>query len=320
MLIDQHTAAKDIQRLLSDLGWIEDEVVDKVTIPGEGNMNVVLRVHTDHRSFILKQSRSYVNKYPTLEAPIDRIETEYHFYQALDPGLKKVMPKVLAYNEDMHLMMMTDLGDCSDLSTLYNKREISADQIEELVTTLVKIHESAVPNNYPGNLALRKLNHQHIFQLPFIEDNGFDLDDIQNGLEELSLPFKKNTELKSVVEHLGERYLGTGSVLLHGDYYPGSWMQSNGDIYVIDPEFSFAGPAEFDLGVMAAHLIMITSKAENLNAVKRLYAHDHDSKLIDQFAGVEILRRIIGLAQLPLSRSLKEKTRLLKIAEGLVNL
>jgi 5-methylthioribose kinase len=45
---------------------------------------------------------------------------------------------------------------------------------------------------------------------------------------------------------------------------------------------------------------------------------DFDEKLLNQFVGVEILRRIIGLAQLPLSLSLETKKELLKEAKGLI--
>lgn len=318
MLIDQYTPKDEIQNLLTDLGWIKDEVVKQVTVPGEGNMNVVLRVQTDQGSFILKQSRSFVNKYPTLEAPIERIGTEYKFYQALGPNLGQTVPQVLAYSEHHHLLMLSDLGDCNDLSTLYNEREISNTQIESLVATLCQIHVSQIPEAYPDNLALRQLNNQHIFQLPFMESNGFDLDNVQEGLQELSMPYKANAKLKTTVNELGKCYLSRGSTLLHGDYYPGSWMQSEDNIYVIDPEFSFAGPAEFDLGVMGAHLIMITSDVENLEVVKGCYQGDIDEVLINQFTGVEIMRRLIGLAQLPLERTLSEKAALMKMAEGLL--
>jgi 5-methylthioribose kinase len=45
---------------------------------------------------------------------------------------------------------------------------------------------------------------------------------------------------------------------------------------------------------------------------------DFDEKLLNQFVGVEILRRVIGLAQLPLSLSLETKKKLLKEAKGLI--
>ena len=78
---------------------------------------------------------------------------------------------------------------------------------------------------------------------------------MQPGLGELALPYKKNKELREIVAAVGRKYLGKGITLLHGDYYPGSWMSSRNKVYVIDPEFSFIGFPEFDLGVMAAHAI-----------------------------------------------------------------
>jgi 5-methylthioribose kinase len=317
--IDQNTSTEEIQALLESLNWIANEKIIHVSVPGEGNMNVVLRVTSDRRSFILKQSRPYVNKYPTLEAPISRIDTEYQYYTALSSdGPNEMMPEILAYDADHHLLMMKDLGDCRDMSFLYQKRKISEPQVSALVQMLSEIHSSTVPPGYPDNLELRRLNHQHIFELPFLEENGFGLDDAQAGLQELSMPYKTNEKLKSIVSELGVRYLAQGSTLLHGDYYPGSWMQAGDRVYVIDPEFSFAGPAEFDLGVMAAHLMMINSDESNLSVIREQYPHDIDSGLLSRFAGVEIIRRLIGLAQLPLERSLSEKAELLTIAEKLL--
>ena len=44
-----------------------DEKILNIKVPGEGNMNVVLRIETSKTSFILKQSRPYVNKYPDIK-------------------------------------------------------------------------------------------------------------------------------------------------------------------------------------------------------------------------------------------------------------
>jgi 5-methylthioribose kinase len=46
------------------------------------------------------------------------------------------------------------------------------------------------------NTELRTLNYEHIFEYPFKEENGFNLDDIQDGLQELALPYKKRCRIK----------------------------------------------------------------------------------------------------------------------------
>jgi len=61
MYIDINSATADINQFLTDLKFLSsDENILTVEKPGEGNMNVVLRVKTNKRSFIVKQSRPFV--------------------------------------------------------------------------------------------------------------------------------------------------------------------------------------------------------------------------------------------------------------------
>lgn len=304
---------EELTEFLKKKEWINQEEVINLSSPGEGNMNVVLRVQTNKRTFILKQSRPYVNKYQDIPAPLDRISTENEFYLATN-NLEKKFPEVLHFSPDDHLLMMEDLGETQDLTIIYNENKPSDETIQELIEIVRKVHNCRAPNKYPSNLALRKLNHQHIFKLPFIVDNGFDLDSIQPGFQELSQPVKNNSKIKDIARDIGDRYLSPGNYLIHGDYYPGSWMRVDNQLFVLDPEFSFIGFREFDIGVMAGHLILATMSEDTMNQVIFQYGYDIDEKVTCQMAGIEIIRRIIGLAQLPLTRSLSEKEFLLKLA------
>jgi 5-methylthioribose kinase len=69
---------------------------------------------------------------------------------------------------------------------------------------------------------------------------------------------------------------------------------------------------------MAAHLIMATGKKRYLNLIHDKYQGEADKNLMGQVAGIEIVRRLIGLAQLPLERSIPEKRKLLKKARKLI--
>jgi 5-methylthioribose kinase len=318
--IDLDISIADLQKYLENRGWLisNNEQVISIEKPGEGNMNVVLRITTNVRSFIVKQSRPYVQKYQQIEAPLERIEVEHQFYSAVQGyQIDTHIPKILAYDKMEFSLMMEDLGHCKDMTYIYGSRTIKDTHLDNLIHVLQVIHKSK-PESFPKNMELRKLNHQHIFVLPFMEDNGFQLDDIQNGLQELSLKYKKDTALKSIIETLGTKYLSEGSILLHGDYYPGSWMTERDNVYVIDPEFSFLGFAEFDLGVMAAHLIIAASESSYLDLVLKKYQGAIDNKWVHQIAGIEIMRRLIGLAQLPLERTLQEKEYLLQMARKMI--
>ncbi|WP_019668968.1 phosphotransferase [Eudoraea adriatica] len=318
--IDTHTSIPTLQKLLEDNNWLNpNEKISALSKPGEGNMNVVLRAETNQRSFILKQSRPFVQKYQQIEAPLNRIEVEYKFYKAIhDASITSHIPSILGFDPKNYLLQMEDLGQCEDMTFCYRDRSIAQEILEKLINIAAAIHKVGPLNDFPENMALRKLNHQHIFVLPFLEDNGFQLNDVQEGLQELSLPYKRDNTIKAVVNKLGDMYLSKGNVLIHGDYYPGSWMQLEDEVYIIDPEFGFIGFREFDLGVMTAHLILATMDPSSLKKVMQLYKSDANAGLVSQVAGVEIIRRLIGLAQLPLKRSLSEKEDLLKLARKMI--
>ncbi|WP_194533585.1 phosphotransferase [Zobellia nedashkovskayae] len=318
--IDTNTPLEELQNYLQSKEWLHTaEKLTAVEKPGDGNMNVVLRVITDQRSFILKQSRPYVQKYQQIKAPLDRITVEKKFYQAVrDNAVHAHVPKIIGFDASENLLLLEDLGNCEDMTYIYDKQSISNGQLDRLIFILGLIHRKKAPSNFPENMEMRQLNHQHVFELPFLEDNGFQLDDIQPGLQELSLQFKGDKKIKKVVKKVGKKYLSPGNTLLHGDYYPGSWMTEADNLYIIDPEFGFVGFPEFDLGVMAAHIIIATGKKGYMKRIHNAYQGDADLKLMSQVAGIEIMRRLIGLAQLPLERSLKEKSKLLKKARKLV--
>lgn len=317
-----------LQSYLLVKNWIENnETIRGLEKPGEGNMNVVARIITSDKSVIVKQARNFVQKYPDIPAPIERIEAENAFYELISTieNLKGFMPNVIGYDKENHLMIMEDLGAGSDYTSLYRKDiQVSDKTIEAAVSYLSKLHNHSFSertiSNFSDNLALRKLNYEHLFVYPLMEENGFNLDDIQGGLQAIAMKYKTDKTLNEAMKKLGEYYLASGGVLLHGDYYPGSWLNVNGEFKVIDPEFCFFGKPEYDLGVMIAHLKMAQATENQVRIIWEMYKQSaiFSEKLTNQFIGMELIRRIIGLAQLPLELTLDEKKNLLQEAKELV--
>lgn len=295
----------------------KDEVLKNITIPGAGNMNVVFRIETNQRSFVLKQSRPWVEKYPNIKAPIERIQTEAEFYTTIQSSvlLKSHSPEIFLVDIENFIVIMEDLGKVEDFTRIYSSGyELSTKDITNLSTYLIELHQLK-PADYPSNQEMRILNHAHIFDIPFQSNNGIDLNAVQNGLANLATSITSDTHLRSIVQSLGDHYLSVGSNLLHGDYYPGSWMESD-QFYVLDPEFSFLGPAEFDLGVCLAHLTIADQKPEYIQLFLESYKAvlPVDEGQVKSFAGIEILRRLLGVAQLPLSYSLDQKKELIELS------
>ncbi len=327
MFILNANEPKELATYLQKLQWLGlDETILSLTKPGEGNMNYVLRVTTENRTFIVKQSRAYVEKYPQVSAPEKRVVTESVFYEKIstEKTVQKYMPKLIGIDVENNLMVIEDLGKANDFTDLYDlKQPLNVDDLTELSHYLNSLHslfQKTRPDDELANIELRKLNHEHIFHYPFMEVNGFDLNSVQDGLQELALTYQKDAELKKRIEHLGALYLSKGKYLLHGDYYPGSWLKTADGIKVIDPEFCYYGSREFDLGVLRAHLYL-TQQNESLFAivVNEYEAYPElNLEILNGFTGIEIMRRLIGLAQLPLQMDLKTKKELLGFASKLI--
>ena len=289
-------------------------------------MNFVIRATTNHRSFILKQALPYVYRYPQVDAPVGRGESEARFYQLLEneAELTPFVPRLIGFDATHHVLMLEDLGNGADCTFLYRSPEqITTEDLRQLVHFLSHLHRlRADPDTARAmqNTAMRQLNHEHIFRYPFLEDNGLDLDTVLPGLQAASLPYKRDASLKKRVAARGERYLRAGDTLIHGDYYPGSWLRAEAGVRVIDPEFGHYGCAEFDVGVMLAHALLTGGPVYTPERILALYepGTDWDESLARSFAGVEVLRRLLGLAQLPLTLTLNQRVTLLERAAALL--
>jgi 5-methylthioribose kinase len=318
----------ELQSYLQAQNWLaEHETILAVEKPGEGNMNYTLRIKTNqNRSFIVKQARPYVEKYPQIAAPAERATVEGIFYKtiAANETVRHFMPQLLGLDAQNHVLALEDLGMASDFTFLYQPHQTlsiaDAEQLAQYIRTLHDFSEiqSTLPNPFLANREMRALNHEHIFNYPFMEENGFDLDSVTPGLQMISMGYKIDAALKKKAADLGKIYLSDGDFLLHGDYYPGSWLRTDKGVKIIDPEFCFYGPAEFDLGVMTAHLMMAKQSEDTIKVVYESYGKVQNPALVDNFTGIEIMRRLIGLAQLPLALSLLDKEELLEQAYELI--
>ena len=311
---------------LHERGWLEPgETISHLGRAGEGNMNLTLRVDTGQRSFIVKQSRPWVEKYPTIPAPEDRVLTEATFYRAVSHfgEIAERMPRLLGSDEENRVALLEDLGETADFNRIYDDGREALEPLPELCRWLAALHGAAfdpAARQRLENCAMRELNHEHLFCFPLRPNNGLDLDAFTPGLAAAAASLIADDAFRAEIGALGECYLDNGQCLLHGDFYPGSWLSSVDDVWVIDPEFCFFGRAEFDVGILVGHLLLAGRPVALAEAVFGHYRAptDFDRALALRFAGMEIMRRLIGVAQLPLSAGLARKEALLRISRTLV--
>ena len=316
----------EIERYVVASGIVRrDDLPIAVERAGGGNMNLTLRVTpTGGRSFIVKQARPWVEKYPHIPAPFERTLVEAAFYETVcgDALVAGRMPALLRVDREHHVLVLEDVGAAGDFTPVYAAGGMPSEAVGALLDWLEHLGAVTVPTGRRAifaNRAMRALNHEHMFRFPLIEANGLDLDAITPGLRAAANELARDRAYCDAVAALGKRYLADGEALVHGDYFPGSWLKASDGVRIIDPEFCFLGDPEFDCGILAAHLIIAPCDAVALDMVAAsAHARGLDVALMAAYSGVEIMRRLIGVAQLPMTSGIDRKRTLLQRSRRLV--
>jgi 5-methylthioribose kinase len=316
-----------LSRYLGERQLLEGgETVLAISRAGAGNMNCTMRVTTDRRTFVVKQSRPWVEKYPQIAAPWDRARREAEFYGLARgvPDLAARMPGLWFADPIARVLVLEDVGSDSYVG-VYRGDALGPTELDVLADFLTTLHRSFAPCSPRPRLAndeMRALNHRHTFVIPLQRENGLDLDAVQPGLQFAADHLKSDAAYCAEVERLGrECYLADGPCLVHGDFYLGGFVRSAAGPRVIDPEFGFFGRPEYDVGVLLAHLFLAGLPPASRGRLLRRYVPPQafEETLMLQLAGVEIMRRLIGYAQLPLAHDLRGRRRLLEVSRELVS-
>lgn len=303
-MFERPTTPTTARAFLRERGWIaDDEPVLDVSPAGEGNMNLVLRIRTDRQSRVLKLASPFVERYPSIPAPVERSSVEARFYAVVErcPTVRDAMPRLLASDADAPALWFEDLGDTADLTEAYRRSPVAGHEVDAIVAWMSALHALEVPADpILANRAMRALNHEHVFALPFDPSSGVDLDGWVPGLADLAHPLRSHATFRGRVALLGERYLADGTTLVHGDLHLGSVVRAPAGLRVLDPEFAFLGEPEWDPALLVAHLVLAGGAPEAvLRRVIAGYVRPLDHDLVRAFAGIEILRRLLGVARVP---------------------
>jgi 5-methylthioribose kinase len=315
-----------VERTLHALGWLEDgERVLSADRAGDGNMNLTLRVVTAARRLVLKQARPWVEKYPEIAAPPERSSVEQRFYARVAgiAGVGDRMPRIVACSEAARILLMEDLEDARDMTSLYAGDAPTPAELDALADYAARLHAGTAgpPDRAFANRAMRTLDHEHIHRVPLDPGNGLDLDAFEPGLRAAANRLCADARFTALADETGRHYLSDGPHLVHGDYFPGSWVRTRRGLRIIDPEFAHCGAPEHDVGCAIAHLALAgrpRDEAERLLSAYRGHppAPTLDPALLARYAAIETVRRLIGVAQLPIPPSRGERAALLERARA----
>ena len=292
------------------------------------------------RTAVLKQSLPWLRRDESVAMPADRWRSERAFYAevARVPGAAALMPRLMAANEARFLLLLEDFRGASSLASLYGSGSLGEGAAEALGGFLreLRLGTHGGDGDAEGvNAAMKALNYRMLFEAPFASNaaggNGFGpdgpapdaaaLDAVEAGLGDAAAALRADRGFREAVAELGSRFLGAGASLVHGAFHPANWLLlPNGDVRVVDPQYGGSGDAEFDIGTGLAHLLLAAQPEEVVAAFLAAAAGSEgaggegredeegeddagsgvDRALVARYAGVEIVRRLIGGGQLPL--------------------
>lgn len=280
---------------------------------GDGNINWVRRVRgAGQRSWVLKQARPALERFPEYRVTTERLVFEARYYEVtarFDTG--RILPRVLHFDEAWRVLVLEDLGDAERLDHAFARRADTARPLRALATFLGAVHAGTRDPDLAErftNGEMQRLHGDHIFQLPYRE-NEFPLSSAMRARAEA---IWRDSELVGRIDAAYQRYLEPHGALVHADAQSGNVLLAERGPVLLDAEIAHIGDPAFDIGILLAHVLLPgvaagdAARSESLaRGTWQAYAESHGDEALPsqvdvmRYAGIELLRRCLGAARVP---------------------
>lgn len=314
--------------------FLEGEPVGASKV-GDGNLNLVFRVWSDRASAIVKQALPYLRIAGdswSLTGQRARIGPDaIDVHGKLAPGL---LPRTIHFEASMSALVFGDLSEhisWGEALIAAQPAEGVAEAVGQYCAAVI-LGTSDVLSPSRRRKVLRRdfvysklclVTEELIFTAPYLNapSNRYD-PEIDGAAEAL----RHDRALHSAAAEMCFSFKTRDEALIHVDLHRGSVMTKPGDTRVIGLEFAFFGPCGFHPGMLLANLALTRlahDAAGNraFSAVVDQYALEYWDALAEEvkrlwnpsepwharfssqflrdasrFAGMEIIRRVVGLA------------------------
>jgi 5-methylthioribose kinase len=239
-------------------GWIAGPA--RVEPLGGGVSNIVLRVETPERLFVLKQSRPQLRTRDAWFSDLDRVYREQEVMEALAPLLPPhTVPEVLFADRANYVFAMAH-APCG--ASVW-KQQLLAGEIDYAVgehagRILGRIHESTARDP--------RLTERFHDRTVFVQ---LRVDPFYRRIQE------RRPEVTVLVAPLIDRLMSARDALCHGDYSPKNILTHEHGFTLVDYETAHLGDPTMDLGFCLSHLL--------LKAVKRCHDRQRHFELMRRF-------------------------------------
>lgn len=235
----------------------------------DGNMNyafVVTNTLDLNQSVFVKQAPPYI-KVLGEDWPLtrQRMTAEINALNYQSSVCPEMVPEVYYQSEGLSVLVMQNLNKHTILrADLVQGRylpRLAEDLSTFLAETLFYSSDFALSSmdkkamvNKSANQDMCKITEDFVFTYPF---EHHEMNDYNPNLSQLIIDsIQKNPNVRAHVAQMKHLFMNKPEALLHGDLHTSSVMVNAQQTFVIDPEFSFAGPMGFDIGALIANLYL----------------------------------------------------------------
>jgi 5-methylthioribose kinase len=286
----------------------------RVEAAGDGNINWVRRatlLGPPVRSYVLKQARPALERFPQYQAPTERIVCEARWLEKVRPvDFEGICPRVHRFDERNRVLVLEDLGGVERLDAALARGADAADALSRLARFLGRVHratrgDASLAAEF-ANGPMQRLHGDHIFALPY-QPNDFAL---PPRTAERAARLREDAALCAAAASAHARYLEPQGALVHGDVQAGNVLLPAGGVKLLDAEIAHAGDPAFDAGMLLAHALLPSAAAGRAAAALpvlascwQAYESAHGEEGLPalddalRYAGLELLRRTIGAAR-----------------------
>ncbi len=279
---------------------------------GDGNINWVRRVRTRSDSWVVKQARPALERFPEYRVSTERIVFEARFYQTAAPfDAEGVCPRVLRFDHEQRVLVLEDLGEVERLDAALARGADVVAVAACLARFLGALHRGTCNGALAKRFAndeMRRLHGDHIFHLPY-RPNEFPL---STRVAARAAELRADAALVRTIDAAYTRYLEPRGCLLHGDVQPANVLLTANGPKLLDAEIAHVGDPAFDLGQLLGHLLLpaaargepeaaLPAIAETWRAYASAWNGAPPFALADaaRHGGIELLRRSVGAARTP---------------------
>ncbi|GAA2073704.1 S-methyl-5-thioribose kinase [Pseudolysinimonas kribbensis] len=315
---------------------------------GDGNLNRVFRVGGKRGSVVVKQALPYL-KVAGADWPLTRRRAwiERSALEAHGEMVPDLLPDVIHFDDDLSALVLEDLHaheNWRDLLIAGRETPGIAAQVGRYSAAVLLgtghlatgQRRTAMRRTF-GYSDLCLLTETLVFTAPF---TAAESNRVEDALAPTVAALASDSALRAAAAQLRYVFRTRNEALIHGDLHSGSVLVGADGARIIDLEFAFFGPMGFDIGLLIGNLAL-SSIAHASNGNERYarvvagYAAEFWNAFVDEsariwrpgepwfhpfiagviadaarFAGLEMIRRTVGLAHVRDIDSLPEAPRL----------